>query len=121
MAALQRLLTTVALVGFVWLLALAVLGGFFNLDTDPLTIDTPGAGWLPLPSALAIGGLLASGIVSQGARLPSGIAARRHARRVRRTLREQVGDVADDLVIAPVEQVLGDHEEMARLLSIVRA
>lgn len=119
-AAVQRLLTTVAVVGLTWLLALVVLGGFFGLDTDPLTIDTPGADWIPLPSALVIGALALSGVVMLLARVPAGVAARRHAHRTRRELRDRVGEIAEREVIEPIAGVLREHEELERLLAVAR-
>ena len=70
---LQRILATTALVGLGWLLVVAVLGGFFKLDTDPLLPDTPEADWIPLPSALLLGGVILGLIVSFLMRIPLGI------------------------------------------------
>ncbi|MCP4083986.1 MAG: hypothetical protein GY745_02850 [Actinomycetia bacterium] len=53
---LQRVLGLAAVGGAIWLFVIAALGGFLQLDTDPLLIDTPGASCIPVPSALLLGG-----------------------------------------------------------------
>lgn len=118
---LQRVLVTAAAAGLVWLLVAAVLGGFLQLDTDPLLVDTPGAEWIPLPSLLLLGGVVLGLVVGGLARLPARAAARRRARRVRSTLHRHVAEVADQQVIAPIDTALETRTEIERLLDIAAA
>jgi hypothetical protein len=59
------------------LVIVAVLGGFFQLATDPLLPDTPGADWIPVPSALLLGGAVLGLLIGLLVRVSLGIAARR--------------------------------------------
>ena len=115
---LQRILATTALVGLGWLLVVAVLGGFFRLDTDPLLPDTPEADWIPLPSALLLGGVILGLLVSVLMRIPLGIGAGRRARAARKQVAEQVETVAEARVVGPVEAALSEHREIDELLDI---
>lgn len=119
--ALQRLLTLVAAAGALWLLVVAVLGGFLQLDTDPLLIDTPGWDWIPLPSLLVLGGLSAGLLVALIVRLPIAVAARRRGARVRHELLARVGSVADETVLVDIEQVLAERDEIIEQLAVVTA
>ena len=118
---LQRLVTLVAVVGAVWLLVVAVLGGFFKLDTDPLLIDTPGWEWIPLPSLMVLGGLLAGALIALLVRIPVAGAAARRGARVRSKLLDRVGAVADETVLADIERVLSDRSAITDRLAIVTA
>jgi len=118
--ALQRVFTAAAIVGAVWLLVVAVLGGFFRLATDPLLIDTPGLDWIPLPSLLVLGGLALGFIASLLVRVPVGISARRRGGLVRRRLLDRIGDLADETVLADIDAVLADRRRLATELAIVR-
>lgn len=119
--ALQRLVTLVAVVGIAWLLVVAVLGGFFQLDTDPLLIDTPGWEWIPLPSLMVLGGLLAGFVVALFVRVPVAVAASRRGVRARNDMRARVGQVADDTVLADIDTVLAQRAELSDQLAIVTA
>lgn len=118
---LQRLLALSAATGFVWLLAVAFLGGFLGFDTDPLLIDTPGADWIPVPSLLALGGVGGSLLVTFLSRLPLGVGARRRSRRARAEIEATVGDIVDADVISAIDAVLADRDEIARLVDIAAA
>ena len=120
-AALQRLVTLVAVAGALWLLVVAVLGGFFQLDTDPLLIDTPGWDWIPLPSLMVLGGLLAGLVLAVIVRIPVAAAARRRGAIARNELRKRVAVVADDTVLADIARVLRERNEIAELVAIVTA
>ncbi|MGB3734806.1 MAG: GTPase [Ilumatobacter sp.] len=120
-AALQRLVTLVAAVGAAWLLVVAVLGGFFQLDTDPLLIDTPGWDWIPLPSLMVLGGLLAGLLIALLVRVPISVAAGRRGARVRDQLLDRVGSVADETVLADIERVLAERNEISEQLAIATA
>ena len=119
--ALQRLVTLVAVAGALWLLVVAVLGGFFQLDTDPLLIDTPGWDWIPLPSLMVLGGLLAGLLIALLVRIPVAAAAGRRGARVRNDLLKRVGVVADETVLADIDKVLAQRAGLAEQLAIVTA
>jgi GTP-binding protein EngB required for normal cell division len=95
---LQWLALAVALVGAVWLLALAVVG-LLRLPE----IGTPDWGPLPVPTALLLGGVLLGILMAVGCRIAARIGAVRRADAVRRTLRAAVGAAADEVVVAPVD------------------
>ena len=115
---LQRGLIAVAAVGAVWLAVVAVLGGFLHLDTDPLLIDTPGADWIPLPSALLLGGVAVGLLLALVVRIPVGVGAARRSARARSQLHDRVAAVAAETVEADVDRVLADRSELERLLLI---
>jgi hypothetical protein len=98
--------------GLVWLAALAALGYFQLGDVVP----TPEVEGLALPTALALGGLLAGLMLAFLARLLNALGARRRARRARSALNERVATVADELVIAPLEAELAAHDALRRAL-----
>ena len=118
---LQRVVTLVAIAGALWLLVVAVLGGFFRLDTDPLLVDTPGLDWIPLPSLLVLGGLAVGLLLALVVRAPVAVAARRRAVQVRRNLLKGVGSVAETTVIADLDRVLADRRAVLTQLAIVTA
>lgn len=118
--ALQRALTAAVIVGLVWLLAVAALGGFLRFDVDPLLIATPGADWIPLPSLLVVGGLAIGLLVSLVVRIPVGAAARRRGASARRTLRSSVEELATRTVLADLDAVLADRRELRRHLDLAR-
>jgi energy-coupling factor transporter ATP-binding protein EcfA2 len=95
---LQWVLMLMALVGGLWLLALAVLG-YLQVPAP----STPESRGLPLPTLLLLGGLLLGillGLVSKGV---VRLTARRTARSTDRRLRTAIGEVTERLVIEPVE------------------
>ncbi len=106
---LQRLLAVTAIVGLGWLLVVAVLGGFFQFATEPLLPPTPEADWMPLPSALFLGGVVIGLLVSLLVRLPLSVGARRRGRRARKAIESQVKEHAQSRVINPVLAVLNDR------------
>ena len=118
-ASVQRLLAGAAAVGFTWLLVVAVVGGFFALDTDPLLIATPGADWIPVPSLLALGGVAGALLTSLLTRLPLAVGARRRARRARAAMAASIEAIVDENVISVVEDLQADRDEISRLLEIV--
>ena len=109
---LQVALIVTAVVGALWLAALA---GLAYLQLDDLA--TPDAGPLPLPTALLLGGIHAGLLVAFLARIASGVGARRRARRARARLEDAVGSVADVEVFAPVADVLERHERFCAALA----
>jgi GTP-binding protein EngB required for normal cell division len=105
---LQRLLAVVAAAGILWLLVLAIFG-YLRVDD---VIPTPELGGIPVPTALLVGGALAGTLLAVLARLANGGGARRRSRAAARALRRQVEEVAQDLVIGPVERELEAHERL---------
>ncbi len=112
---LQRILAITAIVGLGWLLVVAILGGFFQFDTDPLLPPTPEAEWMPLPSALLLGGVVAGLVVGLLVRVPLSVGARRRGRRARKAIERQVRTHAETRVIAPVTAVVEDRAALDSL------
>ena len=119
-AALQHGLAGAAVAGLVWLVAVAILGGFFRFDTDPLLPETPGADWIPLPTLLLLGGVLFGLLVSVLVRLPLGVGAARRGREARRTVENDVESHADERVVRPVTALLADQRRLEELLGRAR-
>ena len=71
---------------------------------------------VPAPTALLVGGLLAGIVLAALARLVNRFGARRRARRARRDLHARVAQVADELVVAPLERELAAHAALVRAL-----
>jgi GTP-binding protein EngB required for normal cell division len=99
---LQLLLAALAAAGALWLVGLAALG-YLQLDD---VLPTPEVSGFPVPTALLAGGLLAGLVVAFLARIVNRVGARRRARRARRALDARVKEVADELVLAPLEAEL---------------
>jgi hypothetical protein len=98
----------------VWLLVLAVLGYLRIEDVIP----TPELRGIPVPTGLLLGGVLAGLAFAFLARLANGIGARRRSRAAARTLRGQVEEVAQELVIGPVERELDAHERLRQAIEV---
>jgi hypothetical protein len=109
----QRLLAAVALAGALWLAALAGLGYLQLSDAVP----TPDVWGVPAPTALLAGGLLAGVVLAALARLANRFGGRRRARRARRDLHARIARVADELVIAPLEEELGTQGVLIEALN----
>jgi GTP-binding protein EngB required for normal cell division len=112
-AVLQRLLALAVAVGILWLLVLAAFG-YLRVDD---VIPTPELGGIPIPTGLLVGGALAGLLLAALARLVNGGGARRRARAAARTLRPQIEEVAQELVIGPVERELEAHERLRSSLT----
>jgi GTP-binding protein EngB required for normal cell division len=93
----QWVLLAAAVVGALWLGALAVLS-YLRLS-DP---GTPDAGAVPVPTLLLVGGVLLGILLAVLCRVLVGRSARKRARRADRRLRAAVDEVADELVVAPL-------------------
>jgi len=98
---LQWLVFVVAVAGGVWLLIDVALA-YMQLPQLPAVL----IGRLPLPTAMLIGGALAGVLIGLLARIGVEVGARAKAARAERVLVRSVTEVADRLVIAPVNQEL---------------
>jgi len=110
---LQRLLSSVALIGALWLL---VLVGLSYLQLDD-AIPTPDLEGLPVPTLLVVGGLLGGLLLAWIARIVNGVGARRRARVATRELRGRIEGVAEELVVVPVEDELRAYERICAELA----
>ncbi len=115
---LQRALAVTAIVGLVWLIVVAILGGFFQFATEPLLPPTPEAEFIPLPSALLIGGVVLGLLIGLLAKIPLGVGAKRRARAARKAIEKRVSTQVEARVIEPVSTVVADRAEMSRLLDV---
>ena len=113
---LQKVLALAVAAGAVWLVALAVLGLLRIEDVVPL----PEVEGIPIPTALLLGGAAAGIVLAFLARLLNGAGANRRARRAARSLRQQVDEVAEELVVAPVERELAVREGLCTAISTAR-
>jgi hypothetical protein len=112
----QWLLVVAALVGAGWL-ALLAFGSYLRLP-EPETPDWHG---FSVPTMLLVGGVLLGLAIATLGRLLARSGARRRRRRAERRLRAGIGEVADRLVIGPVEAELARHEAARTALERARA
>ena len=115
MNVLQWLALTLAVVGAVWLIALAVVG-WLQLPE----IGTPDWGPLPVPTALLVGGVLLGILLALGSRVAARIGADRRADAVRRKLRAAVATAADEVVIAPVDAEIDRYRSFRQAALVAR-
>ncbi|MGL5929729.1 MAG: GTPase [Dermatophilaceae bacterium] len=104
--ALQTVLAVAALAGLLWLVSYAVLGWF---QLDSVVPEPPSWGALPVPFVLLVGGVLLGLLLALLARWLARVGGRRRAAAADVRLREAIGEVADDQVLAPVRRVLERH------------
>jgi len=76
---------------------------------------------VPLPFALAVGGVLLGLLIAALGRIMAGVGARRRSTSVERRLRSAVADVADEYILAPVAEVLERHRTTRQALERARA
>ena len=112
---LQWLALALAVVGAVWLIALAVVG-WLRLPE----IGTPDWGPLPVPTALLLGGVLLGILLAVGSRVAARIGADRRADAVRRKLRAAVATAADEVVIAPVDAEIDRYRSFRQAALVAR-
>jgi hypothetical protein len=93
----QWLLLAAAIIGGLWLAALAVLS-YLQLDAPA----TPDARAVPVPTLLLVGGVVLGVLLALLCRVLVAQSARRRAQRADRRLRGAVAEVTDELVIAPL-------------------
>ncbi|MBW3593275.1 MAG: ABC transporter, partial [Actinobacteria bacterium] len=110
--ALQRLLVLAVAAGALWLLVLALLS-YLGIDD---VVPVPEFRDVPLPTWLLLGGAVAGIVLALLARIVNGFGARRRSRAAARSLRARVDEVAQELVVAPVESEL---ETRSRLCAAV--
>ena len=104
---LQKLLALAVTAGALWLVALALLGWLRIEDVVPL----PEVAGIPIPTWLLLGGAAAGIVLAFLARLLNQASANRRARRAGRSLRQQVDQVADELVLDPLDRELEAYEQ----------
>jgi len=104
-----------------WVLLLAALGGAAWLGamfaTRYLTFEmpaTPEIGGYPLPLLLLVGGVVLGILFALFCRLLVRATARRRARAADRRLRAAIAEVADELVVKPVQDVLAGYDTARR-------
>ena len=112
---LQRILGLAAAGGGIWLLVLLVLD-WLRIPSDRLTPEI--RGW-PVPTLLLLGGAAIGLLLAVGAKLFSGIGARRRARRAARQIIGAIENVAASLVVAPVDAELERWATMAAAVASV--
>ncbi|RBY88712.1 GTPase [Blastococcus sp. TF02A-26] len=110
---LQWLLAGVALVGVLWLLALAGLG-LLQLDD---VVPMPRVEGIPLPTLLLVGGLLGGALLALLARPFVRLRARRRRRRAELRLRAAVAAVGEEELLAPMAGVRADSDRFAAALA----
>lgn len=98
---LQWLLITAALLGGLWLVALAATG-FLELPQP----DTPKVVGVPVPTLMLLGGVLLGLLLALCCRFLVRMTARRRAASADRRLRSAVRDVAQELVVQPIDAEL---------------
>ena len=109
MNGLQVVLTTAALVGFAWL---ALLFGFqwFQIPEPP----TPEVREIPWPTLLLLGGLLAGFLLSVVSQRFAALGAARRKREAEQHLTARVKEVAEDLVLTPIEEELAQRSRFCK-------
>ncbi|MCD4525214.1 GTPase [Nocardioides sp. cx-173] len=110
--AVQWALIATALVGGIWLAALAVMG-YLQLS-EPAT---PDVGPLALPTLLLVGGVALGLLLALVCRWLVAATARRKAHSADRRLRAAVHEVADELVVRPVAAELAAYSEVRTQLA----
>ncbi|SFF03871.1 GTPase [Blastococcus tunisiensis] len=113
---LQWLLALTALVGVLWLLGLLVLG-FLQLDD---VLPVPRVEGLPLPTLLAVGGLLAGPLLAVLSRPLVRLRAARRGRAAERRLRAAVEAVAEEELLAPMTAVRADAARFREAVQTAR-
>lgn len=111
----QTLLATIAILGFAWLALLFALE-WFQVPRPP----TPRVRQIPWPTLAAVGGLLAGLVLSTLFGQLARLGAARRRRRAGRRLREQIEQIADQKVLAPIETELRAFRQFCAALRVLR-
>ncbi|MGE0168327.1 MAG: GTPase [Nocardioides sp.] len=109
---LQWLLILTAVTGAAWLIVLAVFD--YLQMREP---STPQVGPFPLPALLLVGGVAVGAVLALFCRLLVGWTARNRARSADRRLRAALREVADELVVSPIEGELVAYRQVRDGLS----
>lgn len=110
---LQWLLVAVALVGGLWLLALALLA-YLQLDQ---VIPTPDVEGIPLPTSMLLGGLVLGLLLALLCGAANRFGAHRRARRAERSLAHRIAVVGESHVLAPLEAELSARRELCEAVA----
>ncbi|MDP9416762.1 MAG: ABC transporter, partial [Actinomycetota bacterium] len=114
---LQWLLLALSIVGLAWLAAIFAVN-WLGLPDLP---EAPGLGVVPLPTALFLGGILASLLVAALGRVMARAGGRRRAAIARRRLHDAVATVADQCVLTPLQAEGERHRRLREQLALARA
>lgn len=112
----QRLAGLAAIGGLVRLVAIAALE-WAKVPEMPL----PTIGDIPVPSALLLGGVLMGLLTAWMSRPAAGAGAKRRAMRARSRIDTAVSQVADELVVTPLDAELTDLRRLDHLLRVAGA
>ncbi|MEE8599971.1 GTPase [Euzebya tangerina] len=115
---LQTALIGVAVIGLFWLVGLALAESLLLIDVAEFTPRIRG---VAVPTALLLGGGVLGLVVATLSRLLASVLGRRHARTAVKRLRDDVAAVAHEHVIAPLETLLADAEQLDELLDVARS
>lgn len=110
---LQAALQVVALLGLVWLVALAASDSLLRLDVDALSATVRG---VPLPTWLLLGGVGAGLLLAWVSRLLAAAGAARLERATAAALRRDVAEVAEAHLVDPLTLVGADGAVVSGLL-----
>lgn len=110
-------LAAAVIAGGLWLLALALLS-YLRVDD---VVPVPEVEGIPLPTWLLVVGVLTGIELAFVLRLLNGAGARRRARRASKALRKEIDEVAQELVVAPVEQELEVYSRLCAAVDAARA
>lgn len=109
----QALLAVAAIVGLLWLGVLAVFG-YLQIPALP----TPRYREIPIPTGLLVLGALLGWLLAMVARRLAAVGAKRAAARTRKRAAEELSEVADELVLDPIEAELRNRHELVELLEL---
>jgi GTP-binding protein EngB required for normal cell division len=109
----QWVLAAATVTGSGWL-GLLALAAYLQLPDIP----TPSWGRIPIPTALAIGGIALGLLLAGVARRMAAVGARRRARAIERAAGQAIAGTVDELIVGPMEAELAGRE---RLRSLLRA
>jgi hypothetical protein len=105
----QWVLFSAAVVGALWLAALAGLS-YLRLSVP----DTGDVGGIPVPTVLLVAGVVLGVLLSLLCQRLAQISARRRARRADKRLRASIAEVSDSLVARPIQAELDAYAACRR-------
>jgi hypothetical protein len=110
---LQWVLALAVLAGALWLGGLALLG-YLQLPAP----EPPERSGLPLPTLLLLVGLAGGVALAVVTKVANRAVARSRARSAQRRLRSAIGEIADALVVAPLDAELEAYAALRRALDV---